>query len=128
MKKRDENLDKFKNDERCQVLLGTIKAAGVGIDLRCAQNVYIMVSQRVLYWNRKGWKENLFKILKQEPNWNPAVEQQAVDCLYRMGQQNEVHVLKYFVSRSIEFSIYKIQRKKIELSMYVKFSLYKVAS
>jgi superfamily II DNA/RNA helicase len=41
---RDRSLDVFRGNAECNVLLGSITAAGVGIDLRCAQNVYIMVS------------------------------------------------------------------------------------
>jgi len=43
LSKRDENLGQFRSDPECNVLIGSIKAAGVGIDLRCAQNVYLMV-------------------------------------------------------------------------------------
>ena len=40
---RVNNLNKFRQDPQCQVLLATIRSSGVGIDLRCAQRVYIMV-------------------------------------------------------------------------------------
>ncbi|OAV86857.1 hypothetical protein PTTG_29697 [Puccinia triticina 1-1 BBBD Race 1] len=40
---RDESLALFRCSSECNVLLGSIGAAGVGIDLRCAENVYIMV-------------------------------------------------------------------------------------
>ena len=45
---RDNSLSMFREDRACNVLLGSIAAAGVGIDLRCAQNVYIMVSTEIL--------------------------------------------------------------------------------
>ena len=41
---RDNSLALFRENAECNVLLGSISAAGVGIDLRCAENVYIMVS------------------------------------------------------------------------------------
>ena len=44
---RTKNLKEFRLDPLCRVLLATIKTAGVGIDLRCAQKVYIMVSEQV---------------------------------------------------------------------------------
>ena len=44
MSQRDENLSQFRSDQNCNILLGSVQAAGVGIDLRCAQNVYVMVS------------------------------------------------------------------------------------
>ena len=41
---RDNSLALFRENAECNVLLGSISAAGVGIDLQCAENVYIMVS------------------------------------------------------------------------------------
>ena len=41
--RRDENLRRFQSDPDCNILLASMQAAGVGIDLRCAQNVYLMV-------------------------------------------------------------------------------------
>lgn len=42
---RTQHLSNFRVDPFCRVLLATLKTAGVGIDLRCAQKVYIMVSE-----------------------------------------------------------------------------------
>ena len=41
--RRDEHLRRFRSDPDCTILLASMQAAGVGIDLRCAQNVYLMV-------------------------------------------------------------------------------------
>ena len=57
--KRDERtraMDALKNDPRCEVLLVSLRAGGVGLNLTAAQRVYLM-----------------------DPYWNPAVENQAVD-------------------------------------------------
>ena len=40
---RDRSLSRLRSDPGCNMLLGSIQSAGVGIDLRCAQNVYLMV-------------------------------------------------------------------------------------
>jgi hypothetical protein len=37
-----------------------------------------------------------------EPHWNPMAEAQAVDRVYRIGQQREVFVTRYIVPNSIE--------------------------
>ncbi|OAV93790.1 hypothetical protein PTTG_27230 [Puccinia triticina 1-1 BBBD Race 1] len=47
VRRRDENLMQFRSDSSCNILLGSIQAAGVGIDLRCAQNVYLMASSHL---------------------------------------------------------------------------------
>ncbi len=57
--KRDERIramDALKHDPGCEVLLVSLKAGGVGLNLTAAQRVYLM-----------------------DPYWNPAVENQAVD-------------------------------------------------
>lgn len=57
--KRDERtraMDNLKYDPGCEVLLVSLKAGGVGLNLTAAQRVYLM-----------------------DPYWNPAVENQAVD-------------------------------------------------
>lgn len=48
VRQREKNLAIFRTDEDYKVLLSTIRCGGVGIDLRCAQNVYIMVGQTSL--------------------------------------------------------------------------------
>ncbi|EHS63749.1 uncharacterized protein PGTG_21841 [Puccinia graminis f. sp. tritici CRL 75-36-700-3] len=93
-KKRDEKLEEFQTNNTCNVLLASVQAGGVGIDLRCAQNVYMM-----------------------EPGWNPAAEIQAVDRLYRLGQVNPVHVYQYYVRGSLKMNIYQVQKRKGKLAM-----------
>ena len=44
------------------------------------------------------------------------MEDQATDRAYRIGQQNKVHVMKLITKGTIEEKIYKLQRKKKELS------------
>ncbi|OAV85506.1 hypothetical protein PTTG_30473 [Puccinia triticina 1-1 BBBD Race 1] len=50
---RDENLNKFRGVSHCHVLLASLQAAGVGIDLRCAQNVYLMACSFPLFQTGK---------------------------------------------------------------------------
>ncbi|EFP81310.1 uncharacterized protein PGTG_06931 [Puccinia graminis f. sp. tritici CRL 75-36-700-3] len=52
-----------------------------------------------------------------EPSWNPAMEAQAIDCLYRLGQVKPVNVYRYYVHGTLETNIYQIQRRKGELAM-----------
>ena len=42
--RRDNNLRQFRANNNCNVLLASLQATGVGIDLQCAQNVYLMAS------------------------------------------------------------------------------------
>jgi hypothetical protein len=56
--KQDENLAQFLSDPNCKILLGSIQAARVGIDLRCAQNVYMMVRRKHFFCVTKHVDKN----------------------------------------------------------------------
>ena len=71
----------------------TLKTAGVGINLTSAQNV--------IHFDR--W-------------WNPAVENQATDRAYRIGQKNTVNVYKFVSKNTIEEIINKMLIAKKDIS------------
>lgn len=75
------------------VFLISLKAGGTGLNLIGADTV-----------------------IHYDPWWNPAVEEQATDRAYRIGQEKNVHVIKLITKGTIEEKIYKLQRKKRELS------------
>ena len=89
---RNENVKRFNAGER-KVFLISLKAGGTGLNLTGADTV-----------------------IHYDPWWNPAVEDQATDRAYRIGQQNKVHVIKLITKGTIEEKIFKLQRKKKELS------------
>ena len=45
-----------------------------------------------------------------EPHWNPMAEAQAVDRVHRIGQQQDVEVVRYIVDESIECVRAPVQR------------------
>ena len=51
-----------------------------------------------------------------DPHWNPALESQAFDRIYRIGQKKVVNIYKFLCSDTIETSIQKLQAKKIEIA------------
>ncbi len=55
-------------------------------------------------------------VIHYDPWWNPAVEEQATDRVYRIGQKNIVNVMKLITKGTIEEKIYKLQEKKRSLS------------
>ncbi len=90
---RRQQVDKFQTDKECRVFLGSIQAAGVGIDLTAASCV--------IHYDR--W-------------WNPAVENQATDRVHRIGQKNRgVNVYKIVTKNSIEEHIHYLIEKKQSL-------------
>ena len=89
--KRLEMCNRF-NDGECDFFLISLKAGGVGLNLTGANTV-------VLY---DLW-------------WNPAVEEQAADRAYRIGQKNDVQVIKLVARGTIEEKMNELQTKKKEL-------------
>ena len=71
------------------VLLLSLRAGGVGLNLTCAQRVFMM-----------------------DPWWSFAVEAQAIDRVHRMGQEGEVKVVRFVVAGSIEGRMLRIQDRK----------------
>jgi len=51
-------------------------------------------------------------VIHYDPWWNPAVEEQATDRAYRIGQKNSVQVIKLITKGTIEEKIYELQQKK----------------
>ena len=75
------------------VFLISLRAGGVGLNLTAADTV-----------------------IHFDPWWNPAVENQATDRAYRIGQDKPVFVYKLIIENSIEEKILQIQNKKAELA------------
>eukprot|EP00668_Euglena_longa_P012093 GGOE01014520.1.p1 GENE.GGOE01014520.1~~GGOE01014520.1.p1 ORF type:complete len:892 (-),score=263.80 GGOE01014520.1:198-2798(-) len=89
MKKRQQELDRFANDKCCNVLLMSLKAGGVGLNITAANVVFLM----------DLW-------------WNPAVEDQAVARAHRTTQQRPVTVHRFLIKSSIEQRILKLHERK----------------
>ena len=51
-------------------------------------------------------------VIHMDPWWNPAVEEQATDRAYRIGQENKVQVLKLIAKDTIEEKIFALQERK----------------
>lgn len=54
-------------------------------------------------------------VIHYDPWWNPAVENQATDRAYRIGQKNRVQVYKLITTGTIEEKIYALQQQKMSL-------------
>ncbi|KLA33043.1 DEAD/DEAH box helicase [Bacillus cereus] len=88
---RVELCDRF-NEGEGNLFLISLKAGGTGLNLTGADTV-------ILY---DLW-------------WNPAVEQQAADRAYRMGQKNTVQVIKLVAHGTIEEKMHELQESKKNL-------------
>ncbi|MCP9828017.1 DEAD/DEAH box helicase [Synechococcus sp. L2F] len=91
---RQAMVDRFQEDPRGpQLFLLSLKAGGVGLNLTRASHVF-----HIDRW------------------WNPAVENQATDRAYRIGQTNRVMVHKFITSGSVEEKIDRMIREKSRLA------------
>lgn len=91
---RQAMVDRFQEDPRGpQLFLLSLKAGGVGLNLTRASHVF-----HVDRW------------------WNPAVENQATDRAYRIGQSKRVMVHKFITSGSVEEKIDRMIREKSRLA------------
>ncbi|MDR3120370.1 MAG: DEAD/DEAH box helicase [Clostridiales bacterium] len=80
------------NDGAGDLFLLSLKAGGTGVNLTGADTV-----------------------IHYDPWWNPAVEDQATDRAYRIGQRKTVQVIKLLTAGSIEEKIFAIQERKKQL-------------
>lgn len=92
VKKRTELVDSFQRGE-CPVFLISLKAGGLGLNLTNANYVVHL-----------------------DPWWNPAIEQQATDRAYRIGQKQAVTVYHLISQNTIEEKIIRLHQTKRELA------------
>jgi SNF2 family DNA or RNA helicase len=89
---RDRTVRRFNSEQHERVLLASLLAGGVGIDLTGASVV--------IHYDR--W-------------WNPAKEDQATDRVHRIGQKRFVQVFKLITRDTIEERIDAMIRRKVQL-------------
>ncbi|KAL2003529.1 hypothetical protein VTN02DRAFT_3514 [Thermoascus thermophilus] len=86
---RDVSIQEFRNMEELRVMIASLKAGGIGLDLTMAN-----------------------KCILVDPWWNEAVQQQAFCRLFRIGQVKNVEVVKLVVKDTIEDNILNMQVRK----------------
>ncbi|KAK4238401.1 SNF2 family N-terminal domain-containing protein [Achaetomium macrosporum] len=90
---RNAAMDAFRDDPSVQVILVSIMAGGLGLNLTAGNSVYVM-----------------------EPQFNPAAEAQAVDRVHRLGQTRAVRIVRFIMKGSFEEEMLKLQDKKKKLA------------
>jgi SNF2 family DNA or RNA helicase len=88
-KDRQTRVNNFQENKEVRVFLISLKAGGTGLNLTEADYVYIV-----------------------DPWWNPAVENQAIDRCYRIGQNKKVMAYRMICNDTIEVKIVSLQSKK----------------
>ncbi|KAK6926667.1 hypothetical protein RJ641_008386 [Dillenia turbinata] len=86
---REKVIKQFSEESNIMVLLMSLKAGGVGINLTAASNAFLL-----------------------DPWWNPAVEEQAVMRIHRIGQTKSVMIKRFIVKGTVEERMEAVQARK----------------
>lgn len=90
---REDLIDRFQNNDDAKVMILSLKAGGTGLNLTSATNV-----------------------IHYDLWWNPAVEDQATDRTYRIGQDKNVMVHRMITLGTFEEKIDEMLKSKKELA------------
>ncbi len=90
---RSAVVDEFQSEDGPPILLASLKAGGVGLNLTAADHVFIL-----------------------DPWWNPFVEDQAADRTHRIGQTRPVSIYRLVTADTVEERVLALQDKKREIA------------
>ena len=90
---RMKEVERFQNDDKCKVIIGTIGAMGTGLTLTAAQNVIFLDSP-----------------------WNMALKAQAEDRAHRIGTKGTVNIITLVCKNTIDERIEELVEKKGQIS------------
>ncbi|XP_010173164.2 transcription termination factor 2, partial [Antrostomus carolinensis] len=96
-KQRMDVVEEFNNNPRGpQVILVSLLAGGIGLNLTGGNHLFLL-----------------------DMHWNPALEDQACDRIYRVGQQKDVVIHRFVCEGTVEEKIVQLQRRKKVLAQQV---------
>jgi SNF2 family DNA or RNA helicase len=90
---REAVVEQFQKQQNIRVFLISLKAGGTGLNLEQANYVYLV-----------------------DPWWNPAVENQAIDRVHRIGQRKNVTAIRMICPDTVEEKIMQLQATKKALA------------
>lgn len=90
---RMKEVERFQNDSKCKVIIGTIGAMGTGLTLTAAQNVIFLDSP-----------------------WNMALKAQAEDRAHRIGTKGTVNIITLVCKNTIDERIEELVEKKGQIA------------
>ena len=93
LKDREKQVAAFQEEESQLLFFISLKAGGTGLNLTKASYVLLL-----------------------DPWWNPFAELQAIGRAHRIGQKNQVSVVRFIAKDTIEEKINQLQQNKREIS------------
>uniref|UniRef100_A0A803UZU3 Transcription termination factor 2 n=1 Tax=Ficedula albicollis TaxID=59894 RepID=A0A803UZU3_FICAL len=96
-KQRMDVVEEFNNNPKGpQVILVSLLAGGVGLNLTGGNHLFLL-----------------------DMHWNPALEDQACDRIYRVGQRKDVVIHRFVCEGTVEEKILQLQKRKKGLAQQV---------
>ena len=92
-------MNDFTKDPEVVCLIVSLQAGSVGLNLVVANNIFMM-----------------------DPWWNPAVEDQAIERVHRIGQTRNVQVVRFICQETVEERMLETQERKRQI---IKSVIYK---
>lgn len=92
-RRREMVVRSFQEDPKVRVFLVSLKVGGTGLNLTAADVVYLV-----------------------DPWWNPAVEEQAIDRVHRIGQKKNVVAYRLVTPNTVEEKVLELQAAKKSLA------------
>ena len=91
-------LQRFREDPKTRVLLLSLRAGCVGLNLTSASRVFLL-----------------------DPWWNTALEEQAIGRVHRIGQTRPVEIIRFIVQGTVEERMLEMQRRKQRTTASIMF-------
>ncbi|CZR51826.1 uncharacterized protein PAC_01703 [Phialocephala subalpina] len=88
---RDKAIAEFQTNTEVNIMVATLKTAGIGLNLTHAN-----------------------RVISLDPWWNASVERQAFARVLRIGQLKETHFVRIIVNDSVDARMIKMQEKKLK--------------
>ncbi|XP_029331360.1 transcription termination factor 2 isoform X2 [Mus caroli] len=95
-KQRMDLVEAFNHSQGPQVMLISLLAGGVGLNLTGGNHLFLL-----------------------DMHWNPSLEDQACDRIYRVGQKKDVVIHRFVCEGTVEEKILQLQEKKKDLAKQV---------
>ncbi len=118
VKARDQVLKEFREDNDVRVLLMSLKAGGVALNLTCANYIFLMDP----WWNPAAemyvdvniCSKHLSKVsyLKLTSKYLILIHRQAIDRTHRLGQYRPIRAIRFIAENTVEERILQLQEKK----------------
>jgi len=91
MQKRTRELEAFIKERNCPIFVLSVRSGAVGITLTAASHIYMM-----------------------QPLLNPAMYQQAINRVHRLGQKRQVYIKNLVIKNTVEEKVQKVAKSILE--------------